>query len=53
MMIDINGPPLSIWNPEDYVKSWILHHRMADDNRSRKININEKGSLKQKLWNIL
>lgn len=56
MMININGingPPLSIWNPEDYVKSWILHHRTADDNISRKINKIVKESLKQKLWNIL
>lgn len=53
MMININGPPLSIWDPEDYVKSWILHHRTADDNRSRKINRKEKESLKQNLWNIL
>lgn len=43
---NINGPPLSIWNLEDYDKSRILNHRTADNNRSRKMNRNEKERLK-------
>ncbi|MCP6484570.1 hypothetical protein NL492_27585, partial [Klebsiella pneumoniae] len=31
MFININGPPLSLWNPEDYVKHWISNYRTADD----------------------
>jgi hypothetical protein len=46
ILININGSTLNIWNNEDYVKSWILNHRTADDNRSRKINRNEKESFK-------
>lgn len=37
MFININGPPLSIWNPTKYVGSWLLQHRSADDNRSTKV----------------
>ncbi|CAI6372584.1 unnamed protein product [Macrosiphum euphorbiae] len=37
MFININGTPLSIWNPTKYVGSWLLQHRSADDKRSRKV----------------
>jgi len=37
MFINVNGPPLSQWNPTDYVKSWLFKHRFADDNRLRKV----------------
>jgi len=52
MFINVNGPPLSQWNPTDYVKSWLFKHRSADDNRSRKValpNLEKKDSL----WKIL
>jgi len=52
MFINVNGPPLSQWNPTDYVKSWLFKHRSADDNRSRKVvlpNVEKKDSL----WKIL
>lgn len=42
------------WNPEKYVKSWIISHRTAEDNRSRKVKFNTNADgTKTKLWNIL
>jgi len=35
MFIIINGPPLNIWNPDNYVKIWLAKHRSADDTRSK------------------
>ena len=29
--ININGPPLEMWNPKDYIKQWFKHQRHADD----------------------
>jgi len=37
MFIKINGPPLHLWKPEVYVKSWLVRHRSADDTRSKNI----------------
>lgn len=31
MFININGPPLDNCNPEYYVKTWLVHHRTAED----------------------
>jgi len=53
MFININGPPLSLWNPEDYVKHWISNYRTADDNKSRKLNKCIKEIEKKQLWKIL
>jgi len=36
MLMNINEPPLSVWNPTKYVGSWLLKHRSADDNHPRK-----------------
>lgn len=35
MFIKIQGPPLGLWKPQDYVKSWLLKHRSATDSRTR------------------
>ena len=36
MFLNINGSPLHLWNPEPYVKSWLVNqHRSADDNRTK------------------
>jgi hypothetical protein len=35
MFLNINGPPLENWQPEEYVKTWLLKHRSAVDTRSR------------------
>lgn len=53
MFININGPPLNTWNPTKYVQSWLLQHRSADDNRSRKVEPLEVPMEKKSLWNIL
>jgi len=31
MLVNLNGPPLRIWRPESYVKSWLQFHRSAND----------------------
>lgn len=38
MFININGPPLHKWNPKEYVESWLISHRDANENKSRKVN---------------
>lgn len=50
MFIKINGPPLHLWKPEVYVKSWLVCHRSADDTRSKNIKKNIEN---QSIWNIL
>ena len=35
MFVNLNGPPLSKWNPKEYVKSWLVKHRGATDTWSR------------------
>lgn len=50
MFININGPPVKDQKPEEYVKSWLVHHRSAEDTRTKnyisKLN-------KECLWKIL
>lgn len=59
MFLNINGPPLQLWNPKPYVKSWLLNqHRSADDNRTKKCQIHAENNTdmykyKKSLWNIL
>ena len=36
MFIQINGPPLSIWNPTELTKTWLRHHNSASVCRSLK-----------------
>lgn len=51
MFININGPPISQWNPTDYVKSWLFKHRPADYNKSSKV-VPPKLEEKNSLWKI-
>jgi len=53
MFININGPPVEIWNPTNYVRSWLLKHRSTNDNRSRKVAQAKLNEEKASLWNIL
>lgn len=53
MFININGPPIAIWKPTDYVKSWLLQHRSTEDNRSRKMAMPKVSETKSSLWKIL
>jgi len=48
MFININGPPLSDWNPEDYVKSWLFNYRCAEDTKT-KITRNNIAKVRAKL----
>jgi len=54
MFININGPPLCDWNPEDYVKSWLFNHRCAEDTRTNisrnYIDKSESKVIKKSLW---
>lgn len=54
MFININGPPISIWNPENYVKSWLVKHKYAKQIKSEiaKNNIYTTEG-KECLWQIL
>uniref|UniRef100_A0A671K3M9 DUF4371 domain-containing protein n=1 Tax=Sinocyclocheilus anshuiensis TaxID=1608454 RepID=A0A671K3M9_9TELE len=42
MMINLNGPPNSLFNPEKYVQSWARHHRTANDPRSRQCKYDDR-----------
>ncbi|XP_050058213.1 E3 SUMO-protein ligase KIAA1586-like isoform X2 [Aphis gossypii] len=53
MFININGPPVAIWNPTNYVKSWLIKHRSTHDNRSRKVAQIKLNEEKASLWKIL
>lgn len=55
MFLNINGPPLNQWNPEEYVKSWLIsQHRNADDTRTKILKTDEPNiEYKKSLWKIL
>ncbi|KAF0747864.1 E3 SUMO-protein ligase KIAA1586-like [Aphis craccivora] len=53
MFININGPPVAIWNPTNYVKLWLIKHRFSNDNRSRKVAQIKSYEEKASLWKIL
>ena len=37
MTIKANGSPIQLFKPDCYTESWLLHHRPADDIRSRTV----------------
>lgn len=55
MFVNINGPPLEKWDPKDYVKSWMVNHRSAEDTRTKLCRpatiVNSEN--KSNLWKIL
>jgi len=53
MFININGPPVAIWNPTNYVRSWLIKHRSTNDNRSRKVAQTKLNYEKASLWKIV
>ncbi|KAF0754597.1 E3 SUMO-protein ligase KIAA1586-like [Aphis craccivora] len=55
MFININGPPLDNWNPEYYVKTWLVHHGTAEDSRTKPTQPNKHKVQEDKmsLWKIL
>jgi len=53
MFIKINGPPVSKFNPEKYINKWLLHHRNADDNKTRKVGEKSIDADKKELFSLL
>lgn len=57
MLININGPPLKLWSPESYVKSWLVQYRSADDTRTKKTTKKEEDTdtdvYRRSLWTIV
>ena len=49
MFIKLNGPPLAVWNPIDYSKSWLRYHSSAVDNRGLKVK-NSETNIKNDIW---
>jgi len=37
MFIRQNGPPLKQWNPQPYVRTWLLNHSSAIDTQARQV----------------
>lgn len=52
MFVNLNGPPLSKWNPMAYVKSWLVKHRGATDTRTRPCKPSPQVD-KEALWALL
>jgi hypothetical protein len=54
MFINLNGPPLSLWQPQKYVESWRKsHHRLAEDERSRRVQLKTNDETFEQLWQLL
>lgn len=54
LMVKINGPPLQFWNPEKYIKTWLLKHRSATDTWSRKMPTSSHDcDDRQFMWSLL
>lgn len=55
MFVNLNGPPLKLWNPHDYVKSWLQSHRSAVDNKSKKLHNRDsvEQDYRHSLWKML
>ena len=49
LFIQLNGPPLSIWRPLEYAKSWLLHHNSATDLRGLKSKISQPHK-EEEIW---
>lgn len=48
MFINVNGPQLDQWEPTNYVSSWLVNHKTAEDTRTKK-NVNkEPETIKEK-----
>jgi len=55
MFLNSNGPPLEKWDPKDYVKSWMVNHRSAEDTRTKLCRpaFVANSENKSNLWKIL
>ena len=52
MMININGPPTSMFDPQKYTRTWLKRHRAASSMRSRQCSVKTPTESKS-VWNIL
>lgn len=52
MMININGPPTSKFDPRKYTRTWLKSHRAASSVRSRQCSVKTPAESKS-VWNIL
>lgn len=53
LFIKINGPPVSQFNPKRFIKKWLLHHRHANDNQTRKVEEKNYDADKADLFEML
>ena len=56
MFISLVGPPLHLWDPLPCVQKWLLSHRSADDNQSRKTNTEyeiDESSRYSPFWKVM
>lgn len=53
MFININGLPVTKWNPTYYIRSWLFKHRFSNYNRSRKVAQTKFNEEKGKCYNLL
>lgn len=52
MFINANGPPIDKFQPQKYVRSWLINHRSATDNRSKTSQGRDESSSRHVLWDI-
>lgn len=55
MFVKMHGPPIDVWKPDKYAKSWLRKHHSADDQRvkKRKLEDDEEATTKQAVWKLL
>lgn len=54
MFIRLNGPPLKQWNPQPYVRTWLLHHSSAIDTQARQVtrSSSDQELNRKELWTL-
>ena len=57
MFVKLHGPPIDVWNPDKYAKSWLRAHHSADDQRVKKRKMEgsdqEEVATKKRVWDLL
>lgn len=52
MFVNINGPPIDLFNCASFVKSWKLTHRSASDTQSRQCKSKPVDESRLELWRV-
>lgn len=52
LFIKINGPPVADFQPQYFLKRWKENHRLAVDNRTRKVTRKESDETKRKMYEL-